>query len=1219
MFAPVATFELRYQLRSPAFWVTFVLFFLLAFAAVASDNVQIGSGGNVLVNSPYAIAQTLLIMTLFAVFIMTAFVASVVIRDDETGFGPIVHSTRVSRFDHLFGRFTGAFLAGCLLFLSVPLGMMIGAAMPWLDPETVGPFNLGHYLWVYLLLCVPTLFVTGAGFFAVATATRSMTWTYVGVIVFLGLYLVTSAYFARPEFAKTVALLDPFGLGAYTQATKYWTAAERNTRLPGFEGHILWNRVLWGSLAFVLLGLAWRLWSRAARGARAVTRGGKGRRTAVAVAAADATANVAPAARPATAGRPAGLGVSRGTATASGSGAAGLESLRALVRFDMAAAVRSPAFIVLLAVGFLNALGSLWFADERYGNTIHPVTRVMIEQLEGAFTIFPLIIAIYYAGELVWRDRERRTHEILDATPAPDWAFMLPKILALSVVLLGTLLASTLAAVAVQALKGHFDFEPGHYLVWYVLPNAVTVVLYAVLAVLLQTIVPHKTIGWMLMLLVIVGQVTLDRLGFEHNLYQYAGNPGVPLSDMNGQGDFGRFAWWFRGYWAAAALLLGVLAYALWRRGAGAPLRTRLALLPRRLRGTPGTIAGLALLAMAGLGGWIYYNTNVLNPYRTALDEERRQAAYEKALIGYESVPQPRITDVTLDVALYPAEPRVVTRGEYVVENRTGHPLAEVHVRWRHPLEMVSLEVEGATLAREYPEHAYRIYRYAQPLAPGARHAIRFETLRAQSGFRNARNEQRIVDNGTFLDNTEIAPVLGMGRDDLLQDRAKRRKHGLPPELRPAKLEDDSARAFNALRRDSDWVHSDITVSTSADQVAIAPGYRVAEAVADGRRTARYRSDAPIQNFFSIQSARYTVARDRWKDVELAVYYDPAHAYNVERMLAAMKASLDYFTANFSPFQFRQARILEFPAYEDFAQSFANTVPYSEGIGFIADYDDLEDGAEKIDMVTYVTAHEIGHQWWGHQVIPSEQQGATFVIESLAQYSALMVMEQLYGPEQIRKFLKYELDRYLRSRGGEVLEELPLVRVEDQPYIHYQKGALALYLLKDQVGADRVNAALRGLLAEYAFKPAPYANARDLVRHLRSAAGPQHDALVTDLFERITLYDVKLVGATSAQRPDGRWDVTLEVEARKLYADGQGAETEAPLAETFDVGVIEVEPGRRGYTRSSVIAVERAVVRSGRQTLRLVAEREPKVAGVDPFNKRVDRNSEDNLRPVDAA
>ena len=201
---------------------------------------------------------------------------------------------------------------------------------------------------------------------------------------------------------------------------------------------------------------------------------------------------------------------------------------------------------MLLGIGFVNSLGSLWYADEFYGNTIHPVTRVMIEALQGAFTIIPLIIAIYYAGELVWRDRDRRMHEIVDSTPAPDWAFVVPKILAISIVLFSTLVVSVLAAVAVQALKGHFDFEAAKYLAWYLLPTTINVVLFAVLAIFMQTVVPHKTFGWMLMLLFVVAQITLDRLGFEHNLYQYAGTPGTPLSDMNGQGDFGRTAWWFQ-------------------------------------------------------------------------------------------------------------------------------------------------------------------------------------------------------------------------------------------------------------------------------------------------------------------------------------------------------------------------------------------------------------------------------------------------------------------------------------------------------------------------------------------------------------------------------------------------------------------------------------------------------------------------------------------------
>jgi aminopeptidase N len=502
-------------------------------------------------------------------------------------------------------------------------------------------------------------------------------------------------------------------------------------------------------------------------------------------------------------------------------------------------------------------------------------------------------------------------------------------------------------------------------------------------------------------------------------------------------------------------------------------------------------------------------------------------------------------------------------------------------------------------------------------LGVNEKRSLVFATTLEERGFPNGRPLTRIVKNGTFIDNVEITPVLGMGRDRLLRDRNKRRKYGLDPNLRMAKLEDNAASAHHYLRHDSDFVNAEITLSSDADQVLVAPGRKLEETEKDGRRTARFVTDAPIHHFFSLQSARYAVKTDRVQlpagPVDLAVYYHPQHPYNVDRMLAAMKTSLELYSAAFSPYQFNQARVLEFPAYATFAQAFANTMPYSEAIGFIVDAHD----PEKIDLVTYVTAHEVGHQWWAHQVIGADKQGATMLSETFAQYSALLVMEKLYGREQMRRFLKYELDRYLRSRGGEVVEELPLARVENQPYIHYQKGALVMYWLKEVVGEEKVNRALARFLAAHAFKPAPYPSSLDFLRLLREEAGPQNDGLITDLFERITLVDVKTTAARAVKRADGRYDVTLDIEARKLYADGKGKETEAPLDEPFDIGVFTGEPGKKDFNAESILLFERRPIKSGKQSVSVTVDKEPKFAGVDPYNKRIDRNSDDNVKRVE--
>ncbi|MGH3054894.1 MAG: aminopeptidase, partial [Gaiellaceae bacterium] len=186
-------------------------------------------------------------------------------------------------------------------------------------------------------------------------------------------------------------------------------------------------------------------------------------------------------------------------------------------------------------------------------------------------------------------------------------------------------------------------------------------------------------------------------------------------------------------------------------------------------------------------------------------------------------------------------------------------------------------------------------------------------------------------------------------------------------------------------------------------------------------------------------------------------------------------------------------------------------------------------------------------------------------------------------------------------------------------YIHYQKGALAMYWLKEVVGEDKVNRALSRLLGQFAFKGAPYPNTTDFLRLLREEAGPEHDALITDLFEKITLLDVKATNAKSVRRADGKYDVSFEIEAKKLYADGHGKETEAPLDEPFDIGVFSAEPGRAGYSAASVLSFQRQRLKSGKQTVNVVVSEPPKFVGVDPYNKRIDRNSEDNLTRVEGS
>ena len=1194
----IVGFEIRYQLKNPVFWVAVAIFFLLGFGITASENVSIGTPGAVHENAPYAIAIATAILTLFYLFVVTAFVANAIVRDETSGFAPIVRATSVTNSQIVLGRFFGGLIIAWLGYLAVPLGMAAGAAMPWVDPETVGPQKLAYYAWNFGVFALPNVLLTSAVLFALATVLRSMMAAYIGAVLLVMGYLITVSIAGQKiEYRETFAKFEPLGNGALREATRYWTQSEMNSRLVDLTGTLLFNRIYCVILALLFLGFTvWRfsMTERAPSKYRL-------RKLAKRQAREQRIAAVTPA-------------LDGGRVFSRNATPSKWVQFMARLRIEVRQVLTSPGLIVLSLFAIVNTAAGLWLAQSSYGTTDHPTLTATVNSVRGGFQIITLMIAVFYGGELVWRERDRKLNEIVDSTPVESWVMTVPKILAVFLVLLVVNLMGMATGLFYQLVAGAREVGIPQYFGWFIIPAAVDGLLIAVLAVVTQVISPNKYVGWGIIFVWFVGSIFLNNMGWSNPLYTYDSSPNVPLSDFNGAGSF-----WFGSavlqfYWLCFALILAVIAHLLWPRGTDLGLGVRIRKMRRYASPAPLALAGAAAIVMVATGAYAYHNIKQLNRYQTTDEREKFQADYERKYLKYEKLPRPSITKVTLNVQLFPRDRRLLAAGRYDLRNDTSAPIRDVHIRQTdQDAEFLKLDLAGAHLVSNDKKFGYRIYRFDQPLAPGATTTLTFASQIWHRGFRAGNPATDIIENGTFANNGQFAPVIGMDRQGLLSDRAKRRRQGLPAELRPARLEDLSATDRNYIG--SDWVKSDITLTTDADQTPIAPGNRVSDVTANGRRTAHFVSGAPILNFFSIQSSDYREASRERNGIKLSVYYHRGHDWNVPKMLTAMGAALDYYRANFGPYQFNYARIIEFPGYASFAQAFAGTMPYSESIGFNAKTDD----PTKIDFTTYVVAHEMAHQYWAHQVIGAEMQGGTMTSETLAQYSALMVMKHLYGPDKIRRFLKYELDNSLRSRAGEAVEEVPLERVENQAYIHYRKGAVVMYLLQERLGEDAVNRALSRFLARFRFKGAPYERSVDLVDEFRKEAKtPGQQQLITDLFEKITLYDLKVTDAKTRKDGDG-WTTTLTVAADKYYANGKGVETKAKLAEPIEVGLFTARPGLGAFSAKDVVVMGREPIHSGVQTIVVHSKVKPAFAGVDPYNFYVDRNSDDNVKEVTAS
>ncbi|HEX8615017.1 MAG TPA: M1 family aminopeptidase [Telluria sp.] len=1184
----IALFEARQRLKLLSTWVYFGMFFALALLWMAAaggvfKEAQITFGGRLFINAPRSISLTVAFLGCLGVIVMAAMMGRSVQQDFEYDMHHFFFSAPIAKHDYVFGRFIGAALTLAVVFSSIVLGAWLGTYIPGIEADRLGPSGAWMYLRPYLFLILPNIFIFGAIFFVLAALTRRMLPVYVASVVMMIGYIVAPSLARDLDYKTLAALIDPFGTTALIRITEYWTIAERNSAAIPFDGVYLLNRALWCGFALVVLVLGyWRF-------------------------------NFVDTAE----GRPAGRAEGEVAAHLSNSALATQEAPDFLGRslaqlllksswLNFRESVKDIYFAVIALAGVLAVFGASVNLGSMYGTNTYPVTYQVLELISTAFSLFMLVVTTFYAGELVWREREARVAQMLDALPLPSWLPMLSKLFALVGLQVLMLVLAMISGMLIQLFRGYFAIDAGLYLQSLFLIQLPQYVLVAVLAIALQVLINQKYLAYFAMILYYFATVTFGSLGLDHPMLLYGTSPSFIYSDMNGYGHFLVRERWFELYWGGAALMLMVASLVFWPRGCNAELGSRIQLARRNLSLPVLATFGAGLAVFLGSGAILYYNLHVEGDYQTAWQKDRTRAQYELRYKKYAALSQPRISAVDLKVAIVPEQRRLTVTGVYQLDNKGTRPIDQVFISQDR---LSSLKVrfgQKITPLMTDRERGFYGYQLSTPLQPGQRLALEFDVEFEARGILGLESDTPVLANGTFFDNGQL-PRIGYQPAAELENDRDRKRHGLGPHAPMRSPLDAAGLANNYLGVDADWIDFNAVISTSPDQLAIAPGTLEKEWMSAGRRYFHYRMDKPILNFYAFQSARYEVRHDRWQDVTIDVFYHPGHDFNVERMIRGVKAGLEYNSKHFSPYQHKVLRVVEFPRYAAFAQSFPGTVPFSESAGFIARVDD--NNPKDIDYPFYVAAHEVAHQWWGHQLVPSNTRGATVLSETLSEYAALMVMKQHVGPERMRRFLRYNLDKYLMGRALETKYELPLAQNENQSYIHYHKGALSMYLLQDVLGEDKVNAVLHELLTGHAFHGAPYPSVLALTDALRRVTPPGQAYLIDDLFERIVLYENRATAASATRRADGKYEVILRASVLKQRAGKLGDETEVPLKDVIEFGVDDKD--------GKPLLRERRIVERNTVSVTMVVDTQPYKAGIDPDNKLIDRKPGDNMIEVE--
>ncbi len=1200
----ILKFELRYRIRRPATWAYFGILLLLGFLIAANG----GNGGaeKAYANSAAGIVSFMAVVSIFSTLIASAVMGVPVYRDIEHGVKNYYFTYPVSEKEYLLGRFIGSFLILLLISLGLVVGMLIGFGLGpllgWEEAERFGPLSLAPYVHGLVFYFWPNMFFTGAIFFTLVALTRKVFVSYVGSVLFFIGYLVAITLTQDLDNQAVASVLDPFGLSAWTEASKYWTPLEQNTAIAPIAGNLLWNRLLWTGVGLALfLFVLFRFdFVRFLGGSNKPVR-------------ADSDAGES--------GAVAGAKIPQ-VAQSFGTGVA-VRQMFAQAWIEFKSILRDPYFLAIMVGALLFLFLDGWFGNTTYGTPSLPTTYNMIEAKNGTYILFVMIVLVFYTGEVVHRDRTMKFDQIADALPVPNWVIFGGKFL--TMVGVSFLLATLVWVVGVfsQTIQGYTDYDFGQYFTdLYLLTWPLYLVL-VILAFFVHVVVNKKFLGHVVAiglyaaLLFVPGLLDID-----YNMFLFGSRPGYAISDMNGFGHFITGVTTFNIYWIAFGIMLLVGALLLWARGTDDAWKSRFQLARQRVNWRPLAVLGGAAVVFALTGFTIYHNVSVRNSYQndeTSQDESER---YEREYRRYLELDQPKLTAVDYRVDLVPEERRATAVGTFQIRNRSNSVIDTILLTGQYSkpsftLHRFTIGGRSPALVKADMNGSLGIYTLDRPLRPGDSTEMVMEVELNYTGFPNEGYQRDIVANGTFL-NSGIFPSFGYNPGGEIGSVQERKKRGL--EIRDYSAPqptDEKGRNTLLFDGNADLVDFHAVISTAPDQIALAPGKLVREWEENGRRYFEYANKNKIQNFFNISSARYEVMEETYRgtdgrDIKLQIFHHPDHDANLDRFMAGLRDAIAYNSENFSPYQFDQMRLLEFPRYASFAQSFPNTVPYSESFGWVGEFSDPND----TDYAYYVTAHEIAHQWWGHQITPSATRGANQLSETMAQYSAMMVLKQRYGEAVMPKFLEYELNSYLRGRSGESQFEKTLLDNDSQSYVWYRKGSGIMYALQDYVGEDTLNAAMSRFIAEWGNREVgPYPTSLDWYGYLQSATPDSLRYFLRESFEEITLYENRARKATYEELADGKYRVTFDVETSKATYDGDGNEIGRPDERSLiEVGVFAADgTNDLGMEKKNPLFLEKRWLTPGTHTIEVIVDELPLEAGIDPYNKLIDRVSDDNL------
>lgn len=1168
MFRTIFIYELKYWLKQPSIYI-YILFFLgvstLAMAGICGafdppSNDSIAVKENTAIN----IYTNINYLTILILFLLPAIIGNSVYRDYKSNMHYILYSYPFKKRGYLFAKFFSSFFIVLLIISMIGLGVILGTQVPGVNPNRLLPFNIWAYIQIYVVFLIPNIFLYGAIVFGVVTFSRNV---YAGFITVGLLLFVPQLIINIPMHDYALCLLDPFGEYAVKYGIKEWTTIQQNELLLPVTNLVIFNRLLWLTISIILFSWVYKTFSFNQTG-NVITLNKK-----TTIKNEPSISNTIPTERKT---------ISKANHVYSLKQQ--LNMIWKLSSFDFYAIIKSWPFITILLAGFIVVIFLLLQMNSPFENDILPVTWIILTFPVLFYSLVVKILTFLYAGITIQRGRSSQMNYLIDINPVKNWVFMTSKLLAIIKMQFALQIAVMIAGITIQLSKGYFNFDIKHYIIELLFLNMIGYVLWAMLSILIHSIIKNVYLGLFTLIVILFGVGALPELGVEHPVFLFneTGQESIiPFTDMNGYGHRIQGFLAYKLYWFIGSIGLLLTALLLWNRGVGRSFKERIALLKIRFQKKLRYAWLLTFSVFLIMGGSYYYETTVRNPMVTNDTIKGDYANFEKEFSAFAKAPQPKITTVNIHLDIFPESESFQAKGEYTLVNKTTKPIDTLLIRTGFdevstfsvnvPYEIVKSD----SLAK------FSVVKLQNTLSP-------MDTLIMKFDIQNTKNtlfqtNSNVGASTTFL-KTDVFPRLGY------LDRS-----------RSFPYPEDADLSYTYTSEDADLIDFEATVSTSKDQIAIATGYLQKEWSENDRNYYHYKMDQKIKFEFGFNSSAYELYEDSYKDIAIQVYHHPDHVYNIENMVAGIKAALAYNTTSLSAYQHKEVRIIEFPiTMGSYATVFANTIPFSE-VRFLADI-----SKNTFNLPFYVASHEMAHQWWGNQVTPARSLGYQMITESPAEYFALKSYEHHFGKEPVQAYLDAYMKQYLRVHKR-IHNEKPLIYTDGYQKIPYIKGALAFYGLSQRIGEQHMNTGLRNYLTKVRYQNKPYTTSLEMVEALKRVTPDSLHYVLKDAFETVTLYTHTITN-TSMKTINDQYVITMDFEVKKERTTKEGAKEKVPLHDDIEI-VVFGDDNTQLYRRQHKITQEK-------NSVQITVKEIPSEIAIDPFHLSFNRNAKNNRKKL---